>query len=55
MTDLLHAISAFALGSGAAALIIAVHEYRHRPRVRKTVDAAGCRRVLTTYTKGGRS
>lgn len=55
MTDLLHAISAFALGSGAAALIIKIDEYRHRPRIRKTVDAAGCRRVLTTYTKGGRS
>lgn len=43
--------SALVVGIGTGAAIIAVFEYRHRPRRRTRINAAGCPDILTTYRK----
>lgn len=43
--------SALVVGIGTGAAIIAVVEYRHRPRRRTRINAAGCPDILTTYRK----
>lgn len=50
-TSTISAFSAFFLGAGGAALLIATFEYRHRPRRRTRINAAGCPDLLTTYRK----
>lgn len=44
-------LSALIVGIGIGAAIIATFEYRHRPRRRTRINAAGCPDILTTYRK----